>query len=115
MRVGAIYSKKSMTQNPSYCMKRATKDLKALLSKIVKQTSGDIDEDEFLIEEYGIKSGNSLYCLEYNTRAYIKICRGQKCFMLGSTIDHLNRVLIYTSCGRIIEIDIDELIKTEFD
>ena len=45
-------------------MKRSTKDLKELLSKIVKQMSGDIDEEESLIEEYGIKSGDPLYCLE---------------------------------------------------
>ena len=107
--------KKSASQWPIYSMVRSTKNLKGLLTKIIKQIAGEVDEDELLIEEYGITGAGFLYCLEYNTRAYIKISRGQKCYMLDDKINHLNRVLIYTNCGRIIAIDIDELIRTEFD
>ena len=70
---------------------------------------------EILIPEYGLSGSGALYCLEYNTRSYIKICRGQKVYMLHNVKDNLNRVLIYTTCGRIVEIDEDELIYTEFD
>ena len=56
-----------------------------------------------------------MYCREYGTRAFVKISRGQKVWVIDDEKDELNKVLIYTSCGRIVMIDYDELIYTECD
>ena len=65
--------------------------------------------------EYGIQGTGGIYCYQYGTRAYIKIARSQKVWVIDSKKDHLDRVLIYTSCGRIVEIDFGELFCTEAD
>ena len=96
-------------------MGRHVKNIKVLVNRLINQMSGDADKDLPLIEEYGIDGVGFIYCLEYTTRSYIKISRGQKAFLLDEWCDNLNRVLIYTNCGRIVEIDIEELIYTEFD
>ena len=96
-------------------MARQIKNIKELVTRLVNQMSGEIDEKLPLIAEYGICGTGFLCCLEYTTRSYIKICRGQKAFLLDEWQDDLNRVLIYTNCGRIVEIAIEELIYTEFD
>ena len=96
-------------------MARPIKKIKSIIEKLMNQMAGEVDSDELLVPEYGINGTGDLYCLEYNARSYVKISRGQKAYMLDDNRDDLNRVLIYTTCGRIIEIDIDELIYTEFD
>ena len=96
-------------------MGRQVKNIKELVSQLINQMAGDADESIPLLPEYCIVGSDFLYCLEYSTRSYIKISRGQKAFVLDEEVDHLNRVLIYTNCGRIVEIDVDELFYTEFD
>ena len=96
-------------------MGRQIKNIKELVTRLVNQMSGEVEEDTPLIPEYCITGTGLLYCLEYTTRAYIKISRGQKAYLLDGNCDDLNRVLIYTNCGRIVEIDLEELFYTEFD
>ena len=115
MKTGIIYFKKSTPESPSYYMARHIENIKKLVTRLVSQMSGEAEEDTFLIPEYGIAGKGILYCLEYSTRSYIKINRGQKAYILDEYCDELNRVLIYTNCGRIVEIDKEELIYTEFD
>jgi predicted flavoprotein YhiN len=96
-------------------MARDLELIKQTAAQIMRQIKGMTDEDDILLPEYGITGPGILYCYEYGTRAYIKIDRGQKAYMLDENPNHLNRVLIYTSCGKLVEIDFDELICTEFD
>jgi len=72
-------------------------------------------EDEALVPEYGISGKGFLYCYEYGTRSYIKIARGQKAWLVSDEKDELDRVLIYTQCGKIVKIELEEIIYTEFD
>ena len=96
-------------------MARSAEYIKEVAGLITKQLGGSPQEDQKLIPDYGIGGTGALYCYQYGTRAYIKISRGQKVWIINKKKDHLNRVLIYTSCGRIVEIDFDELFCTEAD
>jgi len=90
-------------------------EIKDFVSKVIKQVGGSPDEDFPLVPEYGIIGGGIIYCCEYGTRAFVKLARGQKIWVIDDEKDDLNRVLIYTSCGKIVRIDYDELIYTECD
>lgn len=90
-------------------------EIKDFCTRVVKQIGGSPDEDEILIPEYGIAGTGILYCREYGTRVFVKISRGQKAWLVDDEKDELNKVLIYTQCGKIVMIDYDELIYTEFD
>ena len=107
--------KKQACSNLVTLMARDLEMIKQTAAQIMRQIKGMTDEDDTLVPEYGIIGPGILYCYEYGTRAYIKIERSQKAYMLDDIPDDLNRVLIYTSCGKLIEIDFDELIYTEFD
>jgi len=96
-------------------MARSAEHVKEIAGLITKQLGGSPQDDQELIPDYGIGGTGALYCYQYGTRAYIKISRGQKVWIIDEKKDHLNRVLIYTSCGRIVEIDFDELFCTEAD
>ena len=82
---------------------------------ITKQIGGSPPEDQELLFEYGIEGTGIVYWYDYNTKLHVKICRGQKAWIIDDERDLLNRVLIYTNCGRIVEIDFDDLICTEAD
>jgi len=96
-------------------MGRSIEYVKEVAGLITKQISGSPEEDHELFPDYGIQGTGGIYCYQYGTRAYIKIARGQKVWVIDSKKDHLDRVLIYTSCGRIVEIDFGELFCTEAD
>ena len=96
-------------------MARSADHIKEIAGLITKQLGGSPEEDRELFPDYGIQGTGVIYCYQYGTRAYIKIGRGQKVWIIDDDKDHLNRVLIYTSCGRIVEIDFDQLICTESD
>ena len=96
-------------------MARSTDHIKEIAGLITKQLGGSPEEEQELFPDYGIKGTGAMYCYQYGTRAYIKIARGQKVWIIDDEKDHLNRVLIYTSCARIVEIDFDELLCTESD
>lgn len=96
-------------------MGRSIENIKDLCTQIINQLSGKPDEDVELVPEYGIVGTGIMYCYEYTTKNYVPVSRGQKVFVLDLTPDDLNRVLIYTTCARIVRIDIEELIYTECD
>ena len=82
---------------------------------MIKQIGGSPEEDSPLVPEYGIVGNGIIYCCEYGTRSFVKLARGQKVWVIDDEKDDLNRVLIYTSCGKIVRIDYEELIYTECD
>tara|TARA_R100000664_G_C2757800_1_gene146236 strand:+ start:3598 stop:3888 length:291 start_codon:yes stop_codon:yes gene_type:complete len=96
-------------------MTRDLEKIKKIAKLITKQIGGSPVEDQEMLPEYGIQGSGILYCYEYNTKLHVKVSRGQKVWLIDSARDFLNRVLIYTNCGRIVEIDFDELICTEAD
>tara|TARA_R110000824_G_scaffold10568_5_gene46443 strand:+ start:2679 stop:3053 length:375 start_codon:yes stop_codon:yes gene_type:complete len=110
-----IYKNKVVSVALVTLMTRSVEHVKEIADLITKQLGGNPQEDQELVPDYGIGGTGALYCYQYGTRAYIKIARGQKVWIIDEKKDHLNRVLIYTSCGRIVEIDFDELFCTEAD
>ena len=96
-------------------MARDLKKIKDVAVLITKQIGGSPDEDSEMIADHGIKGNGIMYCYEFNTKIHVKVSRGQKVWIIDNEKDWLNRVLIYTSCGRIVEIDFDELLCTEAD
>ena len=62
-----------------------------------------------MIPEYYIKGRGDVYCFQPSSKTYVKILRNQKVYVLDEKKDFINRILIYTNCGRIVEIDYDEL------
>lgn len=113
--MGALGLKKASRGALFRDMGRNIQNIKDLCVQIGNQLAGRPDENLELIPEYGIIGNGILYCYEYTTKNYIPIARGQKVFIIDIEADFLNRVLIYTSCARIIKIDFDELIYTECD
>jgi len=96
-------------------MARAIKKIKLFIEMVTSQASGKTEDLEELIPEYGICGTGYLFCLEYNTRNFTRVSRGQKVYVVDDKRDDLNRVLIFTNCGKLVEIDVEELIYTEFD
>lgn len=99
----------------SYFVALTRQEIKDFCARVIKQVGGSPDEDLPLLPEYGIIGSGILYCREYGTRSFVKISRGQKAWLIDDEKDELNKVLIYTSCGKIVMIDYDELIYTECD
>ena len=87
---------------------------KKLIKQIIKQLSGDIDESVELVPEYGIEGDGYMFCFQPGTRSYIKIYKNQNVYILGE-LDNGNRLLIYTTCGKIVEIDFEKIYKTDFN
>mgnify|MGYP003143488727 CR=1 FL=1 len=89
--------------------------LKDLVKQIINQLNGEPDEEIDLIPEYYIKGRGDVYCFQPSSKTYVKILRNQKVYVLDEKKDFINRILIYTNCGRIVEIDYDELEYLGFD
>ncbi|MHA1940742.1 MAG: hypothetical protein ACW97P_03325 [Candidatus Hodarchaeales archaeon] len=89
-------------------------DKATLIDQIIRQLNGDIDEDDKLVTECGILGVGYLFCYQPSTRSFVRIYKQQKVFILGH-VEGKNKFLIYTSCGRIVEIDTDKIYTTNFD
>tara|TARA_Y100001938_G_scaffold129534_1_gene184549 strand:+ start:179 stop:463 length:285 start_codon:yes stop_codon:yes gene_type:complete len=87
---------------------------KKLIRQIIKQLSGDVDENVDLVPEYGIEGTGHMFCFQPSTRSFVKIYKNQNIYVLGK-IDNEKRLLIYTTCGKIVEIDSDVVYKMDFN
>ena len=89
---------------------------KDLLKQIVSQLSGDIDEEVELVPAHGIcgETGGYMFCFQPSTRSFIKIYKNQKIYILGE-YNEGKKILIYTTCGKIVEIEADKVYVTDFD
>jgi len=87
------------------------------IKMIMKQFSGDVKAtDEQLIPEVAIMGSGILYCYSPSKRRFVKIARGTKAYVLSLEEETFSdKILIYTFCGRIVEIDVNEIIRTGFD
>tara|TARA_B100001094_G_scaffold227665_1_gene222193 strand:+ start:1431 stop:1715 length:285 start_codon:yes stop_codon:yes gene_type:complete len=91
-----------------------TERQKALIRQIIKQISGDVDESVDLVPEYGIEGSGYTFCFQPSSRSFIKIYINQVVYVLGE-YKNQNRLLIYTSCGKIVEIDTDKVYEMDFN
>jgi len=89
--------------------------IKDFITRVIKYIGGDFDEDDEIIPEYGIVGSGLLYCSEYGTRNFVKVSRGQKAWVIDDEKDDLDRILIYTQCGKIVKINHEEVIYTGCD
>ncbi len=76
--------------------------------------SGDVDEAVGLVPEYGISGTGYMFCFQPSTRSFIKIYKNQKIYILGE-YNEGKKILIYTTCGKIVEIEADKVYVTDFD
>ncbi len=83
--------------------------------KIIKQISGDIDEDHELIDAYVIRGSGKIYCYEPNERSFIGLNRGVTVYILYENYDTMGRSLVYTVNGELACIDPEELILLGFN
>jgi|TARA_B100000900_G_C20554296_1_gene706110 hypothetical protein len=87
---------------------------KKLIKQIIKQLSGDVDENIDLVPECGINSDSGyIFCFQPHTRSFVKIYKNQNVYILGELNDGKN-LLIYTTCGKIVEIDTDKVYEKDF-
>ena len=89
---------------------------KDLLKQIVSQLSGDIDEEIELVPAYGIcgESGGYMFCFQPSSKSFVKIYKNQKVYIIAE-YEKGKRFLIYTTCGKLVEIDSEKVYPTDFD
>lgn len=87
---------------------------KKLIKQIIRQLSGEVDEDVDLVPEYSIEGSGYMFCFQPSTRSFVKIYKNQNVYVLGD-LDDGKRLLIYTTCGKIVEIDTDKVYKMDFN
>jgi len=89
---------------------------KQTFKKILKQISGDITpEDGELFPEAIILGKGDIWCFDPTVRSMIRIPRGIKVYLLTPESDELNRYVAYTPSGKIVMIEEEELLITEYD
>lgn len=87
---------------------------KKLIRQIIKQLSGEVDEEVDLVPEYGIDGDGHMFCFQPSSRSFVKIYKNQNVYVLGE-LDEGKKLLIYTTCGKIVEIDTDKVYKMDFN
>jgi hypothetical protein len=87
---------------------------KALIKQIIKQLSGEVDEKVELVPQYGIEGKGYMFCFQPSTKSFVKIYKNQIIYVLGE-YDNGNRLLVYTTCGKIVEINTDIVYKVNFN
>ena len=87
---------------------------KSLIKQIIKQMSGTVDEHIELVPEYGITGDGFVFCFQPSTRSFVKIYKNQKIYILGER-DSGKKLLIYTTCGKIVEIEPEQVYLTDCD
>ena len=93
--------------------KKKLSKLQERLRTIMRQISGDVENiSGELVPEMTIKGHGALYCYCPSSREFVKINRGTRAYILKHYIE---KVLIYTIEGYVVEIDEEELIYIGYD
>ena len=74
-----------------------------------------VDKDSELIPEVSIKGTGHIFCFSPGKKNFIKISRGIKGYIIKPVTGKLDKYLVYTWDGYLVEIYDDELIYTGFD
>tara|TARA_R100001509_G_C4765037_1_gene181087 strand:- start:37 stop:321 length:285 start_codon:yes stop_codon:yes gene_type:complete len=87
---------------------------KELIKQIIRQLSGDVDEDIKLVPESILIGHGYMFCFQPSSKSFVKIYRNQKVYVIDENKNE-NKLLIYTSCGKIVYIDSDQVYYSDFD
>jgi|TARA_R110000824_G_scaffold299973_1_gene488042 hypothetical protein len=95
-------------------------ELAARIKLAVRQLNGTLDHEGVdktseLIPEVAIKGTGYLFCLSPGKKRFVKISRGIKGYIIDTVNNALNKYLVYTWDGYLVEIYEEELIFTGFD
>lgn len=71
----------------------------------------ELDNIELIPEVY-IKGSGYIFCYQPDSKAFVKILRGQKALIME---ERINTYLIYTFDGFLVEIEKEEIVPTGFD
>tara|TARA_A100001011_G_scaffold399638_1_gene509278 strand:- start:9491 stop:9805 length:315 start_codon:yes stop_codon:yes gene_type:complete len=88
--------------------------IEQLNGKIPYKNQEEIDKIE-LLPEVAIKGTGIKFCFSPGKRRFVKICRGQKAYIIDDIESNSDKCLIYTWDGFLVEIELDELSETGFD
>jgi|TARA_E500000331_G_C17245197_1_gene708844 hypothetical protein len=88
--------------------------IEQLNGKIPYKKQEEIDKIE-LLPEVAIKGTGIKFCFSPGKRRFVKICRGQKAYIIDDMINNPDKCLVYTWDGFLVEIEFDELSETGFD
>ena len=102
--------------------KKISKDLISRIKLAAMQLNGKIpykEQEEIdkieLLPEVAIKGTGIKFCFSPGKRRFVKICRGQKAYIIDDMINNPDKCLVYTWDGFLVEIEFDELSETGFD
>ena len=95
-------------------------ELAARIKLAVRQLNGTldhegVDKDSELIPEIAIKGTGHIFCFSPGKKRLVKVSRGIKGYIINTINGTLNKHLVYTWDGYLVEIYEDELIFTGFD
>ncbi len=74
-----------------------------------------IDKDSELIPEVSIKGTGYIFCFSPSKKTFIKVSRGIKGYIIKPVTNAIDKYLVYTWDGYLVEIYDEELIFTGFD
>jgi hypothetical protein len=90
-------------------------EMEERLKKIIKQIAGSIEEkDGELIPEIAIKGTGYIFCYSPMQKWFININRGVKAYVVEENWG-LDKVLVYTYGGHLVELEKQEIVYTRFD
>tara|TARA_B100000214_G_scaffold373810_1_gene354953 strand:+ start:1934 stop:2245 length:312 start_codon:yes stop_codon:yes gene_type:complete len=95
-------------------------ELAARIKLAVKQLNGTldhegVDKDCELIPEIAIKGTGHIFCFSPGKKRFVKISRGIKGYIINAVENTIDKYLVYTWDGYLVEIYENELIFTGFD
>jgi|TARA_B100000287_G_scaffold393029_1_gene405914 hypothetical protein len=103
-----------MSQNDDY------DELAEKIKLAVRQLNGTldyegVDRESQLIPEVAISGTGHIFCFSPGKKSFVKISRGIKGYIIKTVEGTLDKYLVYTWDGYLVEIDDSELIFTGFD
>tara|TARA_B100000287_G_C20364295_1_gene675101 strand:+ start:391 stop:702 length:312 start_codon:yes stop_codon:yes gene_type:complete len=95
-------------------------ELAARIKLAVRQLNGTldhegVDKNSELIPEVAIKGTGYIFCFSPGKKRFVKVSRGIKGYIINTVENTLDKYLVYTWDGYLVEIYDDELIFTGFD
>jgi hypothetical protein len=90
-------------------------DTTTFYKRLLRQISGDVDENHIYIPEYCIIGTGDMWCYDPSAKTMVRVHRGSKIYILSQKFDYKGRHLVYTADGLTICIDPEEIILTGCD
>ena len=74
-----------------------------------------VDKESELIPEVAIKGSGLIFCFSPGKKRFVKVSRGIKGYIIDTVKTNVEKYLVYTWDGHLVEIYREELIFTGFD